>query len=251
VTRVLALKLLDSFRAQFDRLQSEQLDNIDKASEAVAQSVMNGGAWHVHDTGHLIDRELIHRGGGLMFIRPFSWSFHVDDNVPKSRQARPREDDGADIGLEIVRLAVKASSIRKGDVITIGSVSGRSAPQIELALECQRIGATVVVISAYDYSRQVEPRHPSGKRLYECADIFIDNLAPLGDGHMEVEGYDVPIFPTSGINAAMIMWLTVAGVVEKMMAAGKQPQIWKSANIDGGGERNDRLNREVVDEIGY
>jgi len=135
--------------------------------------------------------------------------------------------------------------------VTIGSVSGRSAPQVELALECQRLGATVVVISSEDYSSQVSPRHPSGKRLYECADIFIDNGAPLGDGHMRLEGYDVPLFPLSGIDAAMIMWMITAQVVEKMCAAGKAPQIWKSANIDGGGDRNAKVEREIVDEVGY
>lgn len=248
---MLALKLLNSFREQFDKLEKEQLDRIDQAAEAVANSVMNGGAWHVHDTGHIIDRELIHRGGGLMFIRPFSWQFSVNDPLPKCRRERPPVDPDFSVALETVRLAVAASGIRKGDVITIGSVSGRSLPQIELALECKRIGCTVIVISSEDYSSQVESRHPSGKRLYECADIFIDNQAPLGDGHMQVEGYDVPVFPLSGINAAMIMWMVVAGVIEKMTAAGKQPQVWKSANIDGGGDRNSRLDREVVDVIGY
>ena len=248
---MLAVQLLDSFRAQFDRIQTEQLGAIDQAAEAVAKSAMNGGAWHVHDTGHIMDSELIHRGGGLMFIRRFSWSFALQDAVPKASRERPPEDFGFDVGIETVRLAVRASSIRKGDVITIGSVSGRSLPQIELALECQRMGCTVVVISSRDYSSQVESRHPSRKRLYECADIFIDNQAPLGDGHMMLEGYDVPAFPLSGMNAAMIMWMIVAGVIEKMMAAGKPPQIWKSANIDGGTERNNRVEREIVDVVGY
>jgi len=248
---MLALDLLNSFRAHFDRIEREQLDTIDRASEVIAQSVMNGGAWHVHDTGHIIDRELIHRGGGLMFVRAFSWNFVVNDPVPKCLQQRPPEDPDFNVAIETVRLAVRASNIRRGDVISIGSVSGRSVPQIELALECRRIGCTVIVISSKEYSSQVESRHPSGKRLYEVADIFIDNQAPLGDGHMMLEGYDVPAFPVSGINAAMIMWMVAAGVIEKMMAAGKRPQLWQSANLDGGSERNARVEREIVDRIGY
>jgi uncharacterized phosphosugar-binding protein len=248
---MLAVRLLDSFRQQFDKLQSEQLGEIDRAAEAVATSVINGGAWHVHDTGHIIDRELVHRGGGLMFIRPFSWSFGVNDPLPRCRAARPPQDPSFDVTLETVRLAVKASGIRKGDVITIGSVSGRSAPQIELALQCRRLGCTVMVVSSRDYSSQVEPKHPCGKRLYECADIFLDNQAPLGDGHMSLPGFDVPLFPLSGINAAMILWMVCAGVVEKMTQAGHPPQIYKSANIDGGGERNAQVEREIVDVVGY
>ena len=248
---MLAVRLLNSFREQFDRLESDRMELIDQAAEAVASSVMDGGAWHVHDTGHIVDRELIHRGGGLMFIRALSWSFGVNDPVPACRRSRPAVDPSFDQALEAVRLAVKASSIRPGDVVTIGSVSGRSAPSVELALCCRDLGCTVVVISSHDYSSRVQSRHPSGKRLFECADIFIDNGAPFGDGHMELEGYDVPLFPLSGINAAMIMWMICAQVVEKMVAAGRPPQIWKSANIDGGGERNARVASEILDKVGY
>ena len=248
---MLAVRLLDSFRSQFDRLQNEQLDRIDQAAAAVADSVLHGGAWHVHDTGHIVDRELVHRGGGLMFIRPLSWSFAVHDPLPRCRQARPPEDPDFDVTLETVRLALKASSVRRGDVLTIGSVSGRSAPQIELALQARELGCTVIVISSYDYSSQVTSRHPSGQKLYECADIFLDNQAPLGDGHMQLPGYDVPVFPLSGIMAAMIMWLICAQVIEKMQAAGHPPQVWQSANIDGGSERNARVERKIVDERGY
>jgi len=248
---LLAVRLLNSFRAQFDKIEQEKLGLIDQAANAVVESALAGGAWHVNDTGHIIDRELIHRGGGLMMIRPLSWTFSVHDPVPKSCLGRPAEDPQFNVALETVRLAVKASNVRKGDVVTIGSVSGRSAPTVELALECQRIGCTVIVISSEEYSSQVESKHPSGKRLFECADIFIDNGAPLGDGHMELDGYDVPLFPLSGIDAAMIMWLICAQVVEGMMKRGKRAQIWKSANIDGGAERNDKVEREIADKVGY
>ncbi|MBP8954709.1 MAG: sugar isomerase domain-containing protein [Armatimonadetes bacterium] len=248
---LLALDLLNSFRKCFDAIEKDQLALIDQSAEMIAESVTNGGAWHVHDTGHIIDRELIHRGGGLMFIRPFRWSFSVEDPVPACLRNRPPVDPNYDVAKETVRLAVHASNLRAGDVITIGSVSGRSFPQIELALQCREIGCKVIVISSHNYSTQVEPKHPSGKRLFECADIFLDNLAPLGDGHMQVEGYDVPLFPLSGINAAMITWMIVAGVVEKMNAKGAQPQIWKSANIDGGADRNRQVETEIVDKVGY
>ena len=248
---MLAKRLLDNFRAQFDQLEKEQLGRIDLAAAMVADSLLNGGAWHVHDTGHIIDRELINRGGGLMCIKAFSWTFAVTDDVPACRKGRPAADADYQVALETVRLAVRASNVRAGDVMVIGSVSGRSLPTVELAIECRRIGCKVIAISSKNYSSQVESRHPSGKRLYECADLFIDNLAPLGDGHMQIDGCDVPVFPVSGINAAAIMWMMAAQVIEKMQAQGKMPQICKSANIDGGAERNRRLATEVVNVIGY
>ena len=248
---MLAKQLLNNFRAKFDQLEQEQLGKIDLAAELVVESLLNGGAWHVHDTGHIIDRELINRGGGLMCIKPFSWAFTVTDDVPACRKGRPAADADYQVALETVRLAVRASNVRAGDVMVIGSVSGRSLPTVELAIECRRIGCKVIAISSKNYSSQVESRHPSGKRLYECADLFIDNLAPLGDGHMQIDGCDVPVFPVSGINAAAIMWMMAAQVIEKMQAQGKMPQICKSANIDGGAERNRRLATEVVNVVGY
>jgi len=248
---MLAKQLLDNFRVQFDQLEKEQLGRIDQAAAMVADSLLNGGAWHVHDTGHIINHELIYRAGGLMCIKAFSWAFTVNDDVPACRKGRPAADPDYNVGLETVRLAVRASNVRADDVMVIGSVSGRSLPTVELALECRRIGCKVIAISSESYSSQVESLHPSGKRLYECADLFIDNQAPLGDGHIQLKGYDVPAFPLSGINAAMIMWMMVAQVIEKMQAQGKMPQICKSANIDGGSERNRRLATEVVNVVGY
>lgn len=244
-------ELLGSYRRQLDLIEAGQMGAIREAAGIVAGSLLQGGTWHVHDTGHIIDSELIHRSGGLMCIRRLSWGFSVDNAVPDCNRKTPGATTELEVELAKVRLAVKASQVRRGDVITIGSVSGRSAGVVELAVECRRIGCRVLVVSSRAFSSALDSEHPSGMRLFECADLFVDNLAPVGDAHLTVPGIPVPLFPVSGINATVIMWLICAGVVEEMSAAGHPPEIWQSVNSKGGRERNRRIVSEIVDRRGF
>jgi len=41
----------------------------------------------------------------------------------------------------------------------------------------------------------VEPNHSSGKKLYEVADIAIDNCGPVGDAILQVDGLDTGACP--------------------------------------------------------
>ena len=47
--------------------------------------------------------------------------------------------------LEHIRCAVRTSQLRAGDVVLVGSVSGRNRMPVELAIQCREIGAKVVV----------------------------------------------------------------------------------------------------------
>ena len=91
---------------------------------------------------------------------------------------------------------------------------------------------------------------PSGKHLYECADLLIDNLAPVGDAMMEVDGLDAKICPASGLANAFIMWSITTVVVEELMKKGLNPSVYKSYNFPGGYEYNDKGQKNYA-EFGY
>jgi uncharacterized phosphosugar-binding protein len=101
-------------------------------------------------------------------------------------------------------------------VLFVGSVSGKTASVVELALQAHLHGLTVIALTAPAYSSKLESEHPSGKRLYEVADLVLDNHAPYGAALLEVEGLDYPICPSSGIGAAVTLWAVVR-IVEEML----------------------------------
>ncbi len=213
-------------------LGSDELDNIQQAARICADSIAGGGVVHIHDTGHMLTSELIGRAGGLVGMTPFSFGLNV--NSPNSFREKNREQPN--LTAEMVSLALKRSNIKPGDVLFVGSVSGKSEQPVEVALQARKMGVTVIAITAVAYSSKLESQHPSGKLLYEVADLVIDNHAPYGDAMLEVEGLDAKVCPASGIAAACIMWAVTAGTVENLIAKGIAPTVYKSVNAPGGPE---------------
>jgi uncharacterized phosphosugar-binding protein len=127
-----------------------------------------------------------------------------------------------------------SNQLRAGDVLFVGSVSGKTANVIELALQARAHGLTVIAVTATAYSSKLTSEHPSGKRLFESADMVLNNGAPYGDGMLEIEGLEYPVCPASGIGAASVMWAVVAGFIEEMLSRGLQPTIYPSVNRPDG-----------------
>jgi uncharacterized phosphosugar-binding protein len=92
----------------------------------------------------------------------------------------------------------------------------------------------VIALTALAYSSKLVSEHPSGKHLYEAADLVLDNHAPYGDALLAVDGLDYPICPASGIDAATILWAVVAGIVEEMLKRGLKPTVYPSVNRPDG-----------------
>jgi uncharacterized phosphosugar-binding protein len=65
--------------------------------------------------------------------------------------------------------------------MVVFSNSGINALPIEVALAAKEAGLRVVAVTSLAHSRSVEPRHSSGQRLFELADVTIDTHVPTGD----------------------------------------------------------------------
>ena len=229
--------LLDRYNQAIDELlhtvRTTQRESILKAADMLADAVEKGGCVHIHDTGHIIDSELIFRGGGLILYKRFKYALSVENPV--------RKRDRADIDTSMAGLAayaLKASGARPGDVMILGSVSGRNLPVVDLAIEAKKFGLKLIVITSMTYSSQVPSDHPSGKRLFEVADLVLDNCAPAAEAMIEVEGLPARFAAASGISAATLMWSISAAFIEAMMARGLTPGVLRSANFPGGNEFN-------------
>jgi uncharacterized phosphosugar-binding protein len=128
-----------------------------------------------------------------------------------------------------------------GSVVVIISNSGRNALPIETALECKARGIKTIAITSLAHSQSVSARHPSGKRLFEAADLVIDNCGVPGDAILDVEGIGGKVCPTSTIAGALIVDAIMAQTMENLVKRGVAPPVFISANIDGGDEHNKKV----------
>jgi len=203
------------------------------AGKLIAEAVANGACVHIHDSGHIIDSELIYRGGGLILYKKLKYQLNVENPV------RKRDRSDLDTNMEgLAAYALKASGVRPGDVIILGTVSGRTFGVVDLAFEAKKMGVTLILITSMTYATTVGPVHSSGKKLYEIADVVLDNCAPAAEAMMEVEGLEARLCAASGLSAAFIMWSITTVVVEELLARGIMPGVLKSANFPGGNDYN-------------
>lgn len=244
---MLADKWFDVLNDALAQIRRTQMAAIDKAAEMIVDSVTNGGALHLYDTGHMLEREMVNRAGGLFLLKPFTFSLTMNNpSRPRPGGTRPTPDEVAGF----VRYALAASNVRSGDVLVIGSVSGRAMIPIELAIQARERGVKVITLTSVPYSKVAKGEHPSGKKLFEVGDLVIDYATAIGDAAVEVPGLDVNALPTSGIVAATIMWAVTAQVIEKLLAKGLKPHVYKSVNLPDGPELNAKWQKEY-DELGY
>jgi len=220
---------------------------IDKAVELCADALEAGGVMQAFGTGHseAFAMEIAGRAGGLIATN------RIALRVLVLRGGRPASDLGAAeferdpaIGENLLALF----PIDKRDIFLIASNSGVNGSILGVALAAKARGHKVIAVTSLDHTNKVTPKHPSGKRLSEVADVVIDNLAPFGDSTMQLEG-GIGIGAVSSITAAFIAQRITFGVAETIRQRGKTPPVFLSANIPGGDEHNRALQDLYGDRI--
>ncbi|TFG84071.1 MAG: sugar isomerase domain-containing protein [Erysipelotrichales bacterium] len=231
----------------FDKIRISQKTAIEVAAAQVADHIEAGHNVYLFDTGHIIDSEIYNRAGGLVLMRRFTFDIQVNDNARRSA-AKGEEHNHAMSGYTSAILQL--SNMEAGDVLFIGSVSGKTINVIDLAIEAKKRGIFVIALTSVVYSSQLASMHASGLRLFEAADLTIDNCAPYADAMMEVNGLDSPFIPASGIAAAYIMWALNAEIVENLLKKGIQPGVLRSVNVEENRAYNSELQKRYI-EKGY
>jgi uncharacterized phosphosugar-binding protein len=217
----------DAVDGMFRTIRETQRGAIESAAEAIAASMAKRGAWVVMDTGHLLKYEAFLRAGGLVGLSHFSYELKVD-NPMDQREA----DVPADAEAKTVALALDNSKLKAGDVLLINSNSGRTPNVIEVALQCRERGITTIALCSKAQLENCEAAHVSGNKLFDVADICIDNCGPHGDALIEAKDNE-RMCPGSGMAGAYILWAIQAEAVERLQAQGLQPTIYRSVHVGG------------------
>lgn len=224
-------------RALLDRLMRQERAALAEAAGVIADRMAAGGEVFVYDTGHMLERELIHRAGGLVAWVPLSFRLEVNTTLIHEMPRVP-SDPRADHLAAFVGYVLDASGMTAGDVLLLASVTGSRPVPVELALQARARSVPVIAFTSPTFAQAVPAQHPTGRRLLDLADVIIRNDGAQGDAAVSVPGVPHPIAPTSGITAAVLAWSLVERVTRILADRGDPPDVIESMNLAGASERN-------------
>ncbi len=238
---------LDAYAARLrevqERVLSEERSNLLEAARLLAGSLDRDEPdrmIHVFGCGHshLMAEEAFWRAGGLVPVHPI-----LDPNLTLlgGRRTSPLER------LEgYARVLLAGEDLRPGEVMVVFSNSGINALPIEVALAAKEAGLHILAVTSLAHGKSVEPRHSSGRRLFELADVTVDTHVPTGDAAVDLselsggaEGHRVA--PLSTAIGALVWNALVAEIAYLRVAAGAEPSCFISQNVPGGDEANEAL----------
>lgn len=230
-----------------ERIHRTQAEAIRQAGKLFADCLEKDGVIQAYGTGHsrAFAMELAGRAGGLVPVNRIDLGdLALRAGWPLERVFSPEIERDLEAGQKIL----SCYHIEPQDVFIIASNSGVNMAIVEVALEAKQHGHTLVAVTALDHSRQVASRHPSGKKLYEIADIVIDNCGPFGDALLTMPGGGKAC-SISSVSGALIGQMITAETIGNLLARGIEPPIYLSANIPGGIEQGQQLRQRYADRI--
>jgi len=229
-----ALDYIAQARAILDRIQSTQMNVIEKAAEICAQAIAGDGLVHLFGSGHsrIFVEEMFPRHGSFPGFHPIvelSLTYHnlvVGSNG--QRQAMFLEHVEG-FGQVILRNFVFDAP----DCFIIFSNSGINEVVVDVALEAKRLGMPVIAVVSFEHCNASPAVHSSGKKLSDIADIVIDNCTPGGDALVRVPKLEDPVGPGSTIGAATVTNALKCRIAEKLTEQGKPPIVLTSSYFIG------------------
>lgn len=209
----------------------------------IAEAVRDGGLVRVFGTGHsrLIAEEIFYRAGGLAPIDAV-----LEDTVSGYRDVTKSEFTERLEGLG--ELIVRHRRMAPPDVLLVISQSGRNAVPIEVAEAARARGIRTIAITSLLHAAGQPSRHSSGRHLHEVVDLTIDNGTPNGDCAISLTS-GLPMGPLSGVTGALLGQILVIGAADQLLAWGVEPPVFRSGNVDGGREWNEKLLDRYWDRI--
>ncbi|MFK3985679.1 sugar isomerase domain-containing protein [Micromonospora sp. NPDC050397] len=237
----------EAFRPLLDRLLDTSVDGVGRAADLVAASLREGGVLQTFGAGHseAFAAELVARAGGLVPTNKLSLSDLVlYGDAPPEVLTDPKLERDPTIAHQLYALAAP----QPRDVFVVASQSGINGSIVELARLVKERGHDLIAVTSVEHTARVAPRHPSGQRLADIADVVLDNGAPYGDALLPLDGGGA-VCAVSSVTTALLAQLLTAEVVRRFHVVGEVPPIYRSANVPGGDEHNTALESRYAGRI--
>jgi uncharacterized phosphosugar-binding protein len=200
---------------------------LDDIAVAMADAIGSGRNVYAFGAGHSASlvMEMYHRAGGLKVVRPI-WNTDLTARGPGVNEDELGKLESAS---GYYRQLTDGLDWGTGDLCWVISNSGRNALVVELAQEAKRHGVAVIALTSVEHSTAVPPA-PGLPRLLEIADYVLDNAGRHGDSSLDIPGLAEAMAPTSTIVGAALIHAAWAGTAERLVAAGRVPEVWGSVN---------------------
>jgi uncharacterized phosphosugar-binding protein len=230
----------EKLKMHLDKLVSGQQELINTAAQWVAETLEKDKIIHTFGTGHshMIGLELFVRAGGLANVNAM-----LDTIVMTAEGARRSAEIERIPGL--AKIIWDQHKISVGDIMLVISNSGRNAMPVEMAMIARENNLRVIAITSLEQSGKYPSRHSSGKKLYELADLVLDNYVPSGDGILNIGGELTGAVST--ISGLMLVNLIATEGMKIAAERGVKLPVYFSQNIDG--FSNESLYKAYEDRI--
>ena len=229
----LAAEYLLKCREIMDKI-GEQENQIQKAADWFAESILAGRMVHVFGSGHsrIMVEEMWPRYGSFPGFNPIvelSLTYH--NNVVGAngqRQAMYLENVSG-----LAEKILRNFGLSEKDTALIISSSGCNVVPIEMAELFQRKKIKVVALITQKHLTASTSKRTDGKKLSDFADLLLDTGAPAGDSMISVDGLETPVSPGSTVGGIMIINSIKAEVARLLTEAGKPPKVLTAGCVIG------------------
>jgi uncharacterized phosphosugar-binding protein len=239
---MLALEWLANARSIMQKIENSQLENIRKAALAMADSIGSNHWVHTFGCGHatIPVEEMYPRIGGFV-------GFHPIVELPMTFFTGITGQMGIHQFLFLERAEGYGNAIMKSynfsdkDCIWIFSHTGINNVNIDVALKAKELGMKVIVYGSAAEAKGKTTRHPSGKTLFDLADIVVDSCVPVVDASVPLKNHQDKVGPVSTLAFVTLVWMTITTVAEILADRGVKLYIHPSHNVPGDTTAHERL----------
>ncbi|MBM3744998.1 MAG: SIS domain-containing protein [Acidobacteria bacterium] len=227
-----AIKYYEKISGLLGRIHSSQQGALERASEAMAETIASGGRVYLFGSGHSVIPvlDIFPRYGSFVGFVPLydprlMWTNVVGPGGARELLWLERREGYAEVFL-------RSYPLSRGDCMLVFSHGGLNAVPVEVAMIAGQKGLTVITVSSHANVKAARPAHSSGKVLSDFASIAIDNCVEPEDSQVDI-GMPEKVAAGSTMAAVFVAMSLVAETGARLMAQGVKPHTFVSPNVPG------------------
>jgi len=236
---------LNRLIAIIEKIRDEQDEKFEEAAALISSCLAEGHMVHFWGPGghsSIFAEDVLYREGELALINPI-----IDPSISLANGAL-KEIEYYERIADIGEAVMYSNSVKKDDVVIMGSAYGVNPVCIQGALTVKRIGAKLIAITSHLFSDALDnekTRHKNGDSLYNMADIYISSYSPVDDLLIEREGFEQKFGPVGTILQLITLKALTTRVIELLIERGSEVPVWRNALEKGGAAFNEKYMNDI------